>query len=80
MPDGLLLTDPSRIADEHKGSMKLLDIIIIAVVLTATVGLVATRAGVLLYEFWVQRRVARILERNASLLERENDPRGAKRS
>jgi len=59
--------------------MKHFDGIVIVVVLAATLGLVAARAGVLLYEFWVQRRVARILERNASLLERETDPRGAKR-
>jgi hypothetical protein len=59
--------------------MNVIDIVIIVVVLAATLGLAAARAIALLYEFRVQRRVARILERNAALLERENQSRGARR-
>ena len=60
--------------------MNRLDIVIIGVVLGGTLGVVLARALVLIHEFRVQRRVARILERNAALLERENDHRGAKRT
>jgi hypothetical protein len=59
--------------------MNVIDVVIIAVVIAATIGLVAARALVQLNEFRVQRRVARILERNAALLERETKSPGAKR-
>jgi len=51
--------------------MKLLDWIVIGTVLSGTIGVVIGRALVSVHEFRVQRRIARILERNASLLERE---------
>ena len=51
--------------------MKLLDWIVIGTVLAGTLGVVIGRLLVSIYEFRVQRRIARILERNASLLERE---------
>jgi len=54
--------------DEH---MKLLDWIVIGTLLAGTIGVVIGRALVSVHEFRVQRRIARILERNASLLERE---------
>ena len=54
--------------------MNLLDIIVIAVVLAGTVGVLLVRALAQLIEYRTQRRVARLLERNAELFEREGSP------
>jgi hypothetical protein len=57
----------------------LTDVIIVTVVLAGTAGVVTARMLVRLHEFRVQRRVARILERNASLLEREGPSQRVRR-
>jgi hypothetical protein len=54
--------------------MNLLDVLIIAVVLGGTAGVVLVRAIAQLVEYRTQRRVARLLERNAELFEREGSP------
>jgi hypothetical protein len=59
--------------------MKLIDLVVVATVLAGTAGLVIARMLVAIHEFRVQRRVAKILERNASLLEREGPSQRARR-
>jgi hypothetical protein len=76
---GGVLTVPLWGRTQDESVMKLIDVIIVSVVLAGTVGLVIARALVRLHEFRVQRRVARILERNASLLERESPSKRVRR-
>jgi len=73
-----VLTDSLGAGSDHD-LMKLLDAIIIGTVLAGTIGVVLGRAVVSIHEFRVQRRIARILERNASLLEREGRPHHVRR-
>jgi hypothetical protein len=54
--------------------MELIDRIIVVAFLVCTGGTAAGRALSAIVEFRIQRRVARLLERNAELLEREGLP------
>jgi hypothetical protein len=74
-----VLTIPLWERAQDEDVMKLVDVIVVTVVLAGTVGLVIARALVHVHEFRVQRRVARILERNASLLEREGPSKRVRR-
>jgi hypothetical protein len=74
-----VLTDPLCEPPDDE-VVKLVDWIIVGTVVAGTVGVVAGRILVSVYEFRVQRRIVRILERNASLLEREGRTPPVKRS
>lgn len=78
MDDACVLTD-SLGEQPDDTYMRLLDWIVIGTVLAGTVGIVVGRMLVSVHEFRVQRRIARILERNASLLEREGRSHRVKR-